>query len=246
MNERLLAISDIHGCYETFVSLLNKIGFNKSDKLVIIGDLIDKGTGSKQLIDEIIKLQEDGFHILVTMGNHEDLMLESINSQHKKDTWRFKGGAETLKSFNVSAYDELENKYKIFFESLPLFVGVGKYIFIHGGVDTTNENPFHKKAALWSRTWRKTLNREWLGDRYIIAGHTPQPEHLIASQFSIFEEDRTLIIDGGCSGFNLRPELGKLCAVDLTNKKLYFEHFKAKDINPIDKKNSLRINRNQL
>lgn len=243
---RILAISDIHGCYETFIKLLEKIHLKKSDRLVIIGDLIDRGTGSKQVIDKIIELQNDGFKILVTMGNHEDLMIESTKSTIKKDTWLFNGGDETLKSFNVSNYNELDNKYKDFFENLPLFVGIGKFIFIHGGVDTTNENPFHKKAALWSRSWRKTFDRKWLGDRYIISGHTPQPKHIIENQFSIFEEDRTLIIDGGCSGFNLRTELGELCAVDLTNYKLYFQHFKAVDINPIDKENRLRIIRKRI
>ena len=149
MTERLFAISDIHGCYHTFIKLLDKIELKKSDRLVIIGDLIDRGTGSKQLIDEILKLQNEGFKILVTMGNHEDLMLESVQSQRKKDVWLINGGDETLKSFKASSYSELDEKYKEFFSSLPLYVGIGEFIFIHGGVDNSNKDPFHKKSAFF-------------------------------------------------------------------------------------------------
>jgi hypothetical protein len=72
-----------------------------------------------------------------------------------------------------------------------------------------------------------------LGNRYVIHGHTAQTQLDIEMQFHNFEEKWVLNIDAGCcytkvyfsKSVNQNPKLklGKLCCVDLTNRKLYFE-----------------------
>jgi len=51
------AISDIHGCYHTFKELLNTIGLNKNDDLILLGDYINRGKYSKEVVDFIMQLE---------------------------------------------------------------------------------------------------------------------------------------------------------------------------------------------
>lgn len=231
--KRILAISDIHGCGKTFIKLINQIAFNKSDTLVIIGDLIDRGLNTKLLIDKILKLQKEGYNIIVTLGNHEDLMFKSVHSVETEHLWLVNGGLETLKSFGIDSYKELEPKYKTFFEGLPLKTEIDNYIFVHAGINNIQfKDPFLPNVVLYTRNWYEFLDRKWLGNRYIIHGHTPQTKEEIIKLFDLFETNRYLNIDGGCcypANYRRKKEpekpieLQKLYCVDLTNRKLYFQ-----------------------
>ena len=79
MNERLFAIGDIHGCFDSFRKLVeDKIKISNRDKLVLPGDYIDRGKQSKDVIDYIIELQQRGFDIIPLTGNHESMLLDEI------------------------------------------------------------------------------------------------------------------------------------------------------------------------
>ncbi|MFA5814000.1 MAG: metallophosphoesterase [Bacteroidales bacterium] len=72
MNQRLLAIGDIHGCFNAFRTLVEqKIQIKKRDKIILLGDYIDRGTHSKEVVDYIFDLQNKGFDIVPLIGNHE-------------------------------------------------------------------------------------------------------------------------------------------------------------------------------
>ena len=95
--ERLLAIGDIHGCFDPFAELVEqKIRIRKGDRLVLLGDYIDRGNKSREVIDYIIDLQDHGFDIITLMGNHESMMLDSFESEQAKYNWFMNGGYETL------------------------------------------------------------------------------------------------------------------------------------------------------
>src|SRR5690606_31259362 len=94
------------------------------------------------------------------------------------------------------------------------------------------KDPFLPSVVLYARNWYEFLDKAWLGNRYIIHGHTPCTEDEINKQFDLFENNRFLNIDAGCcypSHYRRKNEsdrvikLQKLCCVDLTNRKLYFE-----------------------
>jgi serine/threonine protein phosphatase 1 len=56
-------ISDIHGCYFTLTKLLNKIGPSEEDEIYFLGDYIDRGPASKEVIDYLIDLKESGYNL---------------------------------------------------------------------------------------------------------------------------------------------------------------------------------------
>jgi len=72
---RILAISDIHGCYETFMALIEQLRLQKNDNLFISGDMVNRGKDSKKLIKRLIALKKDGYHIFPIRGNHEQAII---------------------------------------------------------------------------------------------------------------------------------------------------------------------------
>ncbi len=219
---RILAISDIHGCCDTFKALLQQIKFTKKDQLFLVGDFIDRGSNSKGVIDHIWALQADGFQITCLKGNHEELLLKGIKTGQDDLTWLMHGGKNTLASFKANSTLDIPTKYIQWMENLPLFVEHDSYIFVHAGLNFDVPNPLDAKhSMLWIRNWYDNINYDWLKNRIIVHGHTPTSKPEIELMLDKLEYLQYLDIDAGCI-FNYQG-FGNLCAVDLTNRKLYFK-----------------------
>ncbi len=221
-----IAISDIHGCQKTFLKLLDRVGLNKKDKLFLLGDYIDRGPRSKEVIDSIMEMKEEGYQITMIRGNHEDIALQCIEDKFSLNykNWLFHGGDKTLQSFNIYFLHDIKEYYKLIFNNLDYFIESDSYILTHAGLNfDTPEDPmnlFH--SMMWVRNWYDSLNYQWLGDRYIIHGHTPITKYEILKLHENLEQGRVLNIDAGCCYQGVKG-LGHLCAFDLDNKKIYFE-----------------------
>src|SRR5664279_6369907 len=99
---RLFAISDIHGCYKPFYELIvNTIRLTKSDHLILLGDFIDRGEQSKEVIDFILQLKNDGFNITSLTGNHEVMLVDSYHETNALPLWLMNNGMSTLESFGI-------------------------------------------------------------------------------------------------------------------------------------------------
>ena len=218
---RTIAISDIHGFSKTFRSLLDRIGFAKDDQMFILGDCIDRGPDSKGVLDTIIKLQQDGYNVKCVMGNHEMMMLKAYYSPSQTVMWKFNGGDTTLKSFGVSQAKDIPAEYIRFIESFDEEYETENTIFVHAGLNMRNENPFQDEhSKLWITDWYDEINFDWLGPRKIIHGHVIFSQYEIEKSLDHIDKFPVMSIDNGC--FVDKPDFRHLCALDLTNSKLYF------------------------
>jgi len=211
---RILAVGDIHGCAKTFRKLLLEgLKIRKSDTLYCIGDYIDRGPDSKGVIDFILELRSKGFKIRTLRGNHEQLMLDSIKGEDDEEQWLFNGGEETLESFGVTSFREMKPEYQDFFKKTKFYMVNGPYIFVHAGLNFGPEDIFEDRdAMLWVR--RFPVDKQKLGDRIIIHGHTPASIDDI-----LYPERKDVInIDAGCV-YKERPGQGYLVAIDLVARK---------------------------
>jgi len=125
------AISDIHGCAATFKALLAKIEFSKEDTLYLLGDYIDRGPDSREVIDHIWELQEDGYTIYCLRGNHEQMLIDELA---EKEIW-YNGEPETLKSFDARSNQDIPKPYVEWMEELPYFFEIQDYILVHAGLN---------------------------------------------------------------------------------------------------------------
>lgn len=232
MTGRRFAISDIHACNKTFMALIDQLKLTKDDQLFILGDLIDRGPDSKGVIDNIMALQADGFNITVLMGNHEDMMVNSDQTLDHRCSWILNGGKATLDSFGIDSYDQMDQKFKDFFDQMHDCVVLDKAVLVHAGLQflpdfadrilgrtDTITDPITQTPVdfmLWSRDFQ--YDKDMLGGRMLICGHTPQPLPMIES---LVVDKGLIIIDNGCVFSKpYSMDIGNLVALDIDSMDL--------------------------
>lgn len=219
MNTRLLAIGDIHGCYDPLCELVEKkISIRHDDRIVMLGDYIDRGFQSKAVIDYIIDLRGKGFDIITLTGNHESMLLDSLISEKSMNNWFLNGGYETLASFGVESPSDLDHKYLHFFKNLLPYYIQENFIFVHAGFNDAVIDPFQDKIQMiWSR--RETYSNPVFDGRIIIHGHTPIPLPVCLEEVS--SGNRVINIDTGCV-YGESGGYGHLTAIELYTRDLFF------------------------
>tara|TARA_R110002124_G_scaffold149259_5_gene315366 strand:- start:13310 stop:14065 length:756 start_codon:yes stop_codon:yes gene_type:complete len=219
---RKLIIGDIHGCLTTFEALLDTMNFSKSDKLYLVGDYIDRGPDSKGVIDKIMELKDENYNVVAIRGNHEQMLIDDYEAETLKG-WYSNADEQLLNSFGIRNLREFPDEYLQFCKKLPLYYMEDEFILVHAGINFNRENPLeNKKDLLWVRNWYHSIDKDWLGDRIIIHGHTMIPKSDIEEQFANLEVNQYLDIDCGAV-VSRDPLLGYLCCFDLTNEKLHFQ-----------------------
>src|SRR4051812_32726731 len=98
MNERLIAIGDIHGCSSALRRLCELIQPTKTDTIVTLGDVIDWGPDSKGVIDTLLELSSQ-CRLVSILGNHEEMLLYANRSDSELKNWLHSGGQRMLDSY---------------------------------------------------------------------------------------------------------------------------------------------------
>lgn len=219
MNRRLFAIGDIHGCFGQFRKLIQKrIRASKEDKIILLGDYIDRGRNVKEVIDYIIDLRSKGYDIIPLMGNHEAMLIDALDDDHQIFRWIYNGGTETLKSFGINKVNELEDIYVSFFRSLIYFYQYENYIFVHAGFNESLSDPFSDKySMIWIRT--ENYTHPLLTAKTIVHGHNPVT--VTECSQNVASGSNIINIDTGCVYSNYE-DYGKLTAIELNTRKLFF------------------------
>ena len=215
MVSRLIAIGDIHGCFDQLNLMIeDKLQVTEQDKVILIGDYIDRGPKIRETIDYIIALRAQGYDITPLRGNHEVMLLNSFKTGDFS-MWLWNGAESTLNSFQIEITDSPEEKYLKFFESLQWYHEEGDYLFVHAGFN--NDDPFgDRHSMVWTRN--EIYTNPILTGRIIVHGHTPiTAEQCIAK---VQSRNRVINIDTGC--VYDEPGYGILTAIELNSGQLFF------------------------
>lgn len=216
---RTFAISDIHGNNELFRKALKQVGLKKTDRLILLGDLIDRGHESKEVLDTVLLLLENGFQIDLLFGNHEKMFLDSFESTNNLNQWLLNGGDKTLSSFLTSSIIKIPVKYIDFIKTFKYSLEIDNFIFVHAALNMTIANPYEdKQTILWERKPHKYLNKEWLKDRIVVHGHSPTSQNEIMD--SIKNNEQIICIDNG--SFQNKEKFGSVCIFQLETKNAKF------------------------
>lgn len=98
MPGRTLAIGDIHGCDTALETMLAKLQPTADDTVIVLGDVVDRGPNTKRCVEQLLALQDD-CKLVILMGNHEEMMLDSIEGGSWKTSWYHYGGQEAVDSY---------------------------------------------------------------------------------------------------------------------------------------------------
>jgi len=192
MSGRLIAIGDIHGCHEEFEQLLDQLDLRPRDRVVLLGDLVNRGPDSLRVIELARR-----YATVSLLGNHE---LRLINYRKTDDPTHLKRyDYETLEQLNGRCWEYLEGM-TLTYEDEDLGV-----VFVHGGflpsqpwqkqpprvvtriqvVDKAGE-PRKRSEAPGAPHWSEL----WKGPPFVVYGHTPRS--------AVAREKWALGIDTGC------------------------------------------------
>lgn len=219
MSKRIFAIGDIHGCFDSLKELVeNKLQLKKSDKVILLGDYIDRGDKSKEVIDYIIELQEQGFDIIPLMGNHETLLLDAFENEKNTSKWIQNGGNETLESFGLASLKDIDLKYITFFEELKYYYSLDDFLFVHAGFNDNVVNPF---SDFYTMLWKckESYNNPLLTDKTIVHGHNPI--RVTRCNASVESKHSVINIDTGCVYLD-KDDFGRLTAYECNAREIFF------------------------
>jgi serine/threonine protein phosphatase 1 len=189
----IYAVSDIHGCANQLANVFAAIDDHlsrvrpKRAIQVFLGDYIDRGPASSQVIDMLID-RAQRHETIFLKGNHEAMLLELLRDPEIFPTFRQYGGLQTLRSYGLTPsvnpdheeqqalIGELAKKipdpHRRFFDDLQLKYLCGDFLFVHAGVRPGIPLPQQKEEdLLWIRDEFLSSNKNF--GKFIVHGHTP-------------------------------------------------------------------------
>jgi serine/threonine protein phosphatase 1 len=171
---RQLAIGDVHGYKHKLEALIEKVAPTAIDRVVFLGDLIDRGPDSRGVIDFVLAFCRRYPKTVVLRGNHEDLLLRCLDDPTKLALFLRNGGTNTLNSYGGKSYlNFMPPEHLDFLRSRPLYHLADSFLFVHAGLypDVLLENQ-EEQDMLWIRN--DFLNSDFDWGPVVVTGHTPQ------------------------------------------------------------------------
>lgn len=183
-------ISDIHGEYEKFITLLEKINFSEKDTLYVLGDVVDRGAEPIKVLQYMMTRQ----NIIPIMGNHEVMALDGLkllSGEISEDivnhlsseqlemmsAWIKIGASNTIGGFTKLGSDERIKILEYISGFLPykkVSAGGNDFLLIHAAIkDFDPDKPLDEysvDAFVWGRI---DYNFPYFDDIYTVSGHTP-------------------------------------------------------------------------
>lgn len=189
----IYAIGDVHGCYAELMKAKELIyndaeNYNGAALLVLLGDYIDKGAQSKEVIEHIARPVSGKITQIALCGNHDDEFLRLIGEPNHFYTWRRFAGVKTLSSYGIDATyllryggipalgrainEAIPIHHKNLLANMPSMLSVGNIVFVHAGIrpgiplsDQQDED------LLWIREPFLTQGPDL--PLFVVHGHTP-------------------------------------------------------------------------
>jgi serine/threonine protein phosphatase 1 len=212
MNSRIFAVGDIHGCFDKLAAMMKILPWDKDagDTLLFIGDYIDRGPKSREVVEFLVQLKQKGGNFVFLKGNHEKMLLDYYIQQKDQMLYVANGGAETIASYVEGGIGRkafvLPEDHLDFLLSLQLYHETEEYIFVHAGLrDGIPLNEQTEEDMLWIREEFIYSAHDW--NRRVIFGHTAL---------------ETPFVTPGKIGIDTGAVYGnKLTAVELPKMKFY-------------------------
>lgn len=204
---RTFAIGDIHGCDTALQTLLNRLDLQSTDRLIFLGDYIDRGPNSRAVVETLLDLQTR-CRVDCLAGNHEWILMGVATGQFDIETWKTVGGDTTLASYG-GGIQNIVLKHGHFFQSLQRWAETQDFLFVHASYDPLQPMDMQSDHDLfWKRSDPLTVGPHQSG-KTVVCGHTPQ----VSGEVS--DHGHLILLDTYCFGS------GWLSALDVESMMVY-------------------------
>ncbi|MBD0388433.1 MAG: metallophosphoesterase [Nostoc sp. C3-bin3] len=214
--QRRIFIGDVHGHYDGLMVLLDAIAPNSHDQVYFLGDLINRGGKSAEVVEFV---RQSSYHCL--LGNHEQMLWEYLSRkqvlQKALETGRFGNYEETAASYRKVGLSLLPVHLQ-WFASLPTHLDLRDIFAVHAGVHP--QIPLEKQTSrefCWIRQPFHHMSQPYFTDKLIIVGHTVTFKFPGVVPGKIAQGQGWLDIDTGAYD----PRSGWLTALDISNHQVY-------------------------
>jgi len=204
-------IADVHGCYDLYLKMLEKIGFSDNDTLYFLGDAIDRGPdGIKVLLDMMARK-----NVVPFWGNHEDMFYRVVSSIGKELTlderidvegtmigWtEFNGGEPTWEAW-CALSDDQQHALLAYLETFMLYeeleVNGRRFLLAHAGLGKYAERKTPDDCSDEEMIWeRMDYDKVYWPHVYLVTGHTPTGYIDPAYANRIIQKNNHIAIDCG-------------------------------------------------
>lgn len=185
---RTFVIGDIHGCYDALLELFYAISPDlEEDRIILLGDYIDRGPDAKKVVSFIIRLMEQApGRIIPLLGNHEQAFLAALAGEGR-DFYLRMGGDQTLLSYGIKPpftgpiAGRIPISHLHFFDELLLFWEDDEYIYVHAGLQPglhlSQQSP---SWCCWAR--EQFLASDYDFGKTVVFAHTPFDTPLVTKK----------------------------------------------------------------
>lgn len=194
MNNRYYIVGDIHGHLSKLKKLILSVNadIKKDDIYIFLGDYIDRGPSSFEVIEFLIDLSHKHNTIFLT-GNHEDMFIRFVTKGDNYNNYIRNGGGYTIKSYIKNQNDFIvPESHRLFYNSLKLYYENDDFIAVHAGLNPDINIMSEQKRydMIWIREDFYKYPGKW--GKTIIFGHTPTP-YIHNSDSVYIDETRNII-----------------------------------------------------
>ncbi|MCL1865048.1 MAG: serine/threonine protein phosphatase [Spirochaetes bacterium] len=218
MSRKFYLVGDIHGQLSKLKKLISDIksDIEPDDLIIFLGDYIDRGPESFEVIEFLLKLKSEN-NIICLIGNHEDMFLRFVSTGDNYNNYMANGGKHTIRSYsrNLKGFN-IPESHKKFYNSLKLYYEDDLFIAVHAGISPKVRNITDQERVdlIWIREDFYRYNKRW--DKTVIFGHTPTT-YISNSKNVYIDNERNIIgIDT-----NAMSEGFPLSCIRLPDRKIY-------------------------
>jgi serine/threonine protein phosphatase 1 len=211
---RRIFIGDVHGHYDALMILLEAIAPETEDEVYFVGDLVDRGPKSAEVVEYVIRN-----NYVCILGNHEQMMLDVLTNplapEHCRQAWLYSGGHSTIGSYGDAG---IPSEHIEWMTQLPTHIDLGDVWLVHAGVDP--ELPIEAQSSeqfCWIRDDFHSMQAPFFPDKLIITGHTITFTLPGVMPGKLAQGCGWLDIDTGA----YHRQSGWLTGLDLTNERVY-------------------------
>jgi serine/threonine protein phosphatase 1 len=213
-SNRRVIIGDVHGHYQGLMLLLDQVASTSDDQIYFLGDLIDRGPDSSQVVDFV---KENNYPCV--LGNHEQMLLNLVTSKElaaqTMNAWLFSGGQATLASYKNAI---IPQEHLEWFHNLPIYLDLGDIWLAHAGLDPKKSVAEQTAYQLcWIRESFHSMEESYFPNKTIIVGHTITFTLPDVSPGKLAQGRGWIDIDTGA----YHPRSGWLTGLDMTYKLVY-------------------------
>jgi serine/threonine protein phosphatase 1 len=206
---RLIAIGDVHGCVQALDAVLESINPTSDDRIIFLGDMIDQGRETREVLERIIALKRQ-CEVVLIQGNHEEMLYAARDDEKSLRYWENCGGVATLNSYRFGGtLAEIPADHWALFDTCVQYHETDSFIFAHANYRPDLPMAEQPELSLRWELFDPANQQPHVSGKPVTVGHTEQ------KNAEILDLGFATCIDTVCSKY------GWLTALDVRSRELW-------------------------